>query len=776
MDVTEVAPFSKVDCAGCGKQTRVKRDFGPYTLVRRQGIGGMSLVFVAHDNTLQRELALKILNQDQSRSDKRIAQFEEEARITASISHPHVVRVFTTGHSFGRFYIAMELVGGGHLEQKIHEQGAIPEADVLPFAIEIAQGLSAAHARGLIHRDIKPGNILFDAEGHAKIVDFGLALVTKGGTATADEIWATPYYVPPETIDGAAEDFRSDIYALGATLYHALAGRPSCAEDSMSSSVLREAKRQIPPISQVAPWLSAETCAVVDRAMAYSPNDRYSSYDELIGALHAALNRGEMGQPIHSAARVRRRTATGPKLWAAVIGSAAVVIGLLAWFLSRPTEPRRATPVVSQPAAVAPAANANADSLRVTAAQVAELYSAAGKALAKGDFEDAGKRFSGLMEKPGVIEPTGSWGGFEAMIAAYLEGDAGKARGRAAALLQHLKALGTPPDVAESFTATARSILQLPVIPASSRPTGSSPAALMGLFACGLKNWEQGALDEAVDSFQRFADTTLGVDDQWLATYQEYARSYLADYAVLKKSTPAATPETPEACKKLADDLNDVLGALQTKGRARFNVKSWQRAADQHARLLERTAAGKGLPGTWQPEQSLAEVIEGVQPLFKGGKFAAALEALKGAKPKADETAQHKAWLYIAQAAGDFLLSLEKACATKVLEVPMSAKDGRKFSYAVGSAPGAVRLAEGPEQATIPWVEMTPESLTALHSALLRGEPSDAEKLRRHEAAIGYMWLMGDKGKAGAAASRIDDAGFRERWAAAMKVLEKPGQ
>ena len=230
MDVTEVAPFTNVECSGCGSQTRVKRDFGPYTLVRRQGVGGMSLVFVAHDNTLQRELALKILNQDQSRSEKRIAQFEEEARITASISHPHVGRVFTTGRSFGRFYIAMELVGGGHLEQKIHEQGAIPEADVLPFAIEIAQGLRAAHARGLIHRDIKPGNILFDAEGHAKIVDFGLALVTKGGTATADEIWATPYYVPPETIDGAAEDFRADIYALGATLYHALAGRPSCAE------------------------------------------------------------------------------------------------------------------------------------------------------------------------------------------------------------------------------------------------------------------------------------------------------------------------------------------------------------------------------------------------------------------------------------------------------------------------------------------------------------------------------------------------------------------
>ena len=222
MDVSAVAPFSNVECPNCGKHTRVKREFGPYTLVRRHAIGGMSMVFVAHDNTLDREVALKILSEEFSADERRIAAFEEEARITASFSHPNVVRVLTTGRAFDRFYIAMELVPGGHFEHQIRERGKIPEIEMLPLAIEVAQGLKAAHAAGLIHRDVKPGNILLDAEGHAKLVDFGLALVTQGGKAQATELWATPYYVPPETVEGHAEDFRSDIYAFGATLYHAL--------------------------------------------------------------------------------------------------------------------------------------------------------------------------------------------------------------------------------------------------------------------------------------------------------------------------------------------------------------------------------------------------------------------------------------------------------------------------------------------------------------------------------------------------------------------------
>jgi serine/threonine protein kinase len=251
MDISELAPFTNVGCPNCGESTRVKCGFGPYTLVRRHAVGGMSMVFAAHDRTLDREVAIKILSEDFSADELRIEAFEREARITASFSHPNVVRVFTTGRAFGRFYIAMEMVSGGHFENLIRERGKIPEAEMLPLAIEVAQGLKAAQAAGLIHRDVKPGNILLDAAGNAKLVDFGLALVTHGGKARATEIWATPYYVPPETVEGHAEDFRSDIYAFGATLYHALSGKPSCGEESMATDVLREAKKKVLPLSAV---------------------------------------------------------------------------------------------------------------------------------------------------------------------------------------------------------------------------------------------------------------------------------------------------------------------------------------------------------------------------------------------------------------------------------------------------------------------------------------------------------------------------------------------
>ena len=141
MDVSDIGPFSVVICSACETENLVNSDFGPYTLVNKLTDGGMSVVFIARDNTLEREVALKILNETYSSDERRIAAFEEEARITASFSHPHVVKLFTTGKAFGRFYIAMELVPGGHFENRITECGQVPESEVLPLAIQVAEGL-----------------------------------------------------------------------------------------------------------------------------------------------------------------------------------------------------------------------------------------------------------------------------------------------------------------------------------------------------------------------------------------------------------------------------------------------------------------------------------------------------------------------------------------------------------------------------------------------------------------------------------------------------------
>ena len=245
MDVTEVSPFTRVTCPECGDEVRVKTELGGFRLVRRLAVGGMSMVYVARDLTLEREVAMKILSEEYSADARRVRQFEREADLTASVSHPNVVRVFSVGRAFDRFYIAMELVSGQSLEQRMAVHGALPEDQVIGLALQVVDGLRAAKAAGLIHRDIKPGNILIDDSETAKIVDFGLSLLTEGGAVRAEEIWATPCYVAPEALERAEEDFRSDIYALGASLYHALAGKGPVDPKETSTRLLREAKRQV---------------------------------------------------------------------------------------------------------------------------------------------------------------------------------------------------------------------------------------------------------------------------------------------------------------------------------------------------------------------------------------------------------------------------------------------------------------------------------------------------------------------------------------------------
>ncbi len=192
MDVSEVEPLSAVVCPSCGAPTTVSSMIDHFQLVDMLGHGGMGAVYKAHDTSLDRMVALKLLRKSSGTAEQ-IKQLETEAAITASINHPHVVRVFSTGIDHGRFYIAMELVEKGTLDRLIELQGRVAEAQVLEVGIQIASGLRAAQQAGLIHRDVKPGNILFTDAHTAKIVDFGLAIFAEDEAKVRGEIWGTPY-------------------------------------------------------------------------------------------------------------------------------------------------------------------------------------------------------------------------------------------------------------------------------------------------------------------------------------------------------------------------------------------------------------------------------------------------------------------------------------------------------------------------------------------------------------------------------------------------------
>lgn len=586
MDVSAVAPFANVECPNCGKHTRVKREFGPYTLVRRHAVGGMSMVFAARDHTLDREVAVKILSETYSANERRITAFVEEARLTASFSHPNVVRVLTTGRAFGRFYIAMEFVPGGHFEHQIHERGKIPELDMLPLAIEVAHGLKAAHAAGLIHRDVKPGNILLDAEGHAKLVDFGLALVTHGGKAQATELWATPYYVPPETVEGTAEDFRSDIYAFGATLYHALAGKPSCGEESMATDVLREAKKRVVPLSLADPSISAETCRIVERAMAYHPKDRFSSYDELITRLETVLSNLKSGRAETTDTAATRRAAKKRKERIALGAAVLTVLAACGIALGWTTRAKPPVTAVAPP----PVSPLPAPVVIDTSADIMKNYRKARAAVTARAFEPAASEFIALRNDPAVQEPTRTWAGVEAVMADYLDGQSANARKQARATADHARAL--PPDspnIGKTLLATLDQLEHLPPLPVP-KPDAATTAAgasqVIATMLAGLKNWDQGLLAPAAECFTAVIAANLPPDDAWAAIYQALARDYLADYQIISGPLFASAPADKAACEAAIHELDAVLPTLKTRGRAKFNVRAWQLDLARRARLL----------------------------------------------------------------------------------------------------------------------------------------------------------------------------------------------
>jgi serine/threonine protein kinase len=207
------------------------------------------------------------------------------------VNHPNVVQIFSLGTDHGQFYVVMELVDHGSLDDLMESQGRVPEHQVLDIGIQIARGLRAAHRKGLIHRDVKPANILFADEQAAKIGDFGLAaFATQQSQNTGSDgvLWGTPPYVAPERLCNQPEDVRSDIYSLGATLFHAVAGKAPIESTTNSATELYALKQHPSDLRAITPKVSGPTTRLLQRMIAPDPKERFSSYDELLAELDAA--------------------------------------------------------------------------------------------------------------------------------------------------------------------------------------------------------------------------------------------------------------------------------------------------------------------------------------------------------------------------------------------------------------------------------------------------------------------------------------------------------
>ena len=288
LDAGGYEPLVRVVCRNCGQKNLLQRTFDHFVPVETLGAGGMGTVYKARDTQLERFVALKLLHRDLSSEADRDVQLQQEARIAAAVNHPNVVQIFSLGMDHGQFYVVMELIDHGSLDDLVESQGRLPEYQVLDVGTQIARGLRAAHRKGLIHRDVKPANILFVDEQAAKIGDFGLAAFATHDPQSDSVIWGTPPYVAPERLCNQPEDIRSDIYSLGATLFHAVAGKPPIDSSTNSATELRELKQRPAELRAIAPEVSAPTARVVQRMIAPDPKQRFSFYDELLAELDAA--------------------------------------------------------------------------------------------------------------------------------------------------------------------------------------------------------------------------------------------------------------------------------------------------------------------------------------------------------------------------------------------------------------------------------------------------------------------------------------------------------
>jgi serine/threonine protein kinase len=271
---------------------KIGQTFGNYQLERELGQGGMGAVYLAKDSGLNRHVALKILRSDLGEDPSFSTKFLEEVEVTASLAHPNIIRVFTLGEQDGRLYLVMEHLDQPSLEDSMQTRGKIPEKEVLEIGMGIASALQFAHEEtGLIHRDIKPGNILFGRGNIPKLADFGLAAGARSALGQQDEIWGTPYYVSPERLLREPEDIRSDIYSLGATLYHALAGRPPFEAETAEEVAKRHISDRPAPLRSFCLDAQEQTVITLDKCLAKKPSARWSNYTELINQLADSARR-----------------------------------------------------------------------------------------------------------------------------------------------------------------------------------------------------------------------------------------------------------------------------------------------------------------------------------------------------------------------------------------------------------------------------------------------------------------------------------------------------
>ena len=324
-----------------------------YRVERQLGAGGFAVVYLVRDLHLKRELAVKVLSPDVIASHSVLERFRREAETIAQLSHPHIVPLHFIGEKDDLIYLVMQAIDGGSLADRLNREGMLPIDEAARIFGEVASALAHAHKRGVIHRDIKPQNVLIDAEsGRSLVTDFGIARTAEGGSLTATGmVIGTPAYLSPEQVTGEPSDHRADIYALGVMVYEMLVGQPPFTGATPTAVLMKRLAGAPEPIKKLRPEVPAALVELVDACLATDPNERLSNAGDIVRYMtgHSPVSGGHT-----TSTRLRVQSPKRSRSTMLTVGVVAVVIAAAAGVALRSaTRPRSApvaprTPVDSQ--------------------------------------------------------------------------------------------------------------------------------------------------------------------------------------------------------------------------------------------------------------------------------------------------------------------------------------------------------------------------------------------------------------------------------------------
>ena len=271
---------------------------GRYKIVKSIGEGGMANVYLAEDTILDRKVAIKVLRGDLADDEKFIRRFQREAQSVANLSHPNIVEVYDVEEEEGQHYIVMEYIEGKTLKQLLQKRGALTLSEVIDIMLQLTDGLAHAHEAYIIHRDIKPQNIMIQDDGLVKITDFGIAMALNATQLTqTNSVMGSVHYLPPEQANGKGSTIKSDIYSLGILMYELLTGSVPFKGDNAVEIALKHLKERIPSIRRQNPTIPQSVENIVLKATAKNPKNRYDSVRKMNSDLKECLNEDRVNEP-----------------------------------------------------------------------------------------------------------------------------------------------------------------------------------------------------------------------------------------------------------------------------------------------------------------------------------------------------------------------------------------------------------------------------------------------------------------------------------------------